>query len=250
MLATPPPCFALVTGNGNISFAFAPNTNLTQEFAWFYVGNDPGSYIYGPQTGGTVTNGYSTASLPDIVSYAVNAPGPTNSFSFSAQAPSAGTTGIAAVDIYGVQVYGGGWYGPNISILPAFSYTYTLSGHVDSSNDVISLITQLEVSYENPSTGVYTYLYSDYNPSVPGFQDKMVWLKNPDQDGNLSQSGTVSFGPFDAGQPVIWHISWDFMGTGYDQLPGGGNPVPIPGAVWLLGSGLLGLVGWRRFRMS
>ena len=23
---------------------------------------------------------------------------------------------------------------------------------------------------------------------------------------------------------------------------------PIPGAVWLFGSGLLGLVGWRRFR--
>jgi len=26
-----------------------------------------------------------------------------------------------------------------------------------------------------------------------------------------------------------------------------GLPVPLPGAVWLLGSGLLGLVGWRRF---
>ena len=26
------------------------------------------------------------------------------------------------------------------------------------------------------------------------------------------------------------------------------NPVPLPGAVWLLGSGLLGLAGWRRFR--
>lgn len=28
------------------------------------------------------------------------------------------------------------------------------------------------------------------------------------------------------------------------------QPVPLPGAVWLLGSGLLGLVGWRRFRES
>jgi len=26
--------------------------------------------------------------------------------------------------------------------------------------------------------------------------------------------------------------------------------VPLPGAVWLLGSGLLGLVGWRRFKQS
>lgn len=28
------------------------------------------------------------------------------------------------------------------------------------------------------------------------------------------------------------------------------TPVPLPGAVWLLGSGLLGLAGWRRFRIS
>jgi len=28
------------------------------------------------------------------------------------------------------------------------------------------------------------------------------------------------------------------------------DPVPVPPAVWLLGSGLLGLVGWRRFRKS
>ena len=27
-----------------------------------------------------------------------------------------------------------------------------------------------------------------------------------------------------------------------------GSPVPLPGAIWLLGSGLLGLGGWRRFR--
>jgi hypothetical protein len=28
------------------------------------------------------------------------------------------------------------------------------------------------------------------------------------------------------------------------------QPVPLPGAVWLLGSGLLGLAGWRRFRKN
>jgi hypothetical protein len=30
------------------------------------------------------------------------------------------------------------------------------------------------------------------------------------------------------------------------DYPGGGNVVPLPGAVWLLGSGLLGLIGLRR----
>lgn len=28
------------------------------------------------------------------------------------------------------------------------------------------------------------------------------------------------------------------------------TPIPLPGAVWLLGSGLLGLAGWRKFRKS
>jgi len=36
----------------------------------------------------------------------------------------------------------------------------------------------------------------------------------------------------------------------FDQFSVNANPVPIPGSVLLMGSGLLGLVGWRRFRKS
>jgi len=36
------------------------------------------------------------------------------------------------------------------------------------------------------------------------------------------------------------------MGGGLNELQAYGQPVPIPGAVWLLGSGLIGLVGLRR----
>ncbi|RLB71614.1 MAG: hypothetical protein DRH03_05645, partial [Deltaproteobacteria bacterium] len=36
-----------------------------------------------------------------------------------------------------------------------------------------------------------------------------------------------------------------------DNLKGSfGNEVPIPGAIWLLGSGLFGLIGIRRRRQS
>jgi hypothetical protein len=248
MLATPPPCSALVTGDGTITFTFITNPNLTQEGASFTVGDSPGSYTYGTLSGanGTVTDGHSTSSVSGIVNMVYNVPGPTNSFSFSAQAPSAGIIGVAQADIWGYHMYGGVWYGPNISILPAFSYTYTLNGHVDSSNDEIGLITQLEVSYQDPVTGLYTKPYSDYDTTVPGFRDQMVWLKDPDLYGNLSQSGTVSFGPFDAGKDVQWFISWDFMGTGYDQLPGGENPVPIPGSILLFAPGLAGIALLRR----
>jgi hypothetical protein len=46
----------------------------------------------------------------------------------------------------------------------------------------------------------------------------------------------------------------DLRGRTYN-LTGGGQlaalqPVPLPGTLLLLGSGLLGLVGWRRFRKS
>ena len=42
-------------------------------------------------------------------------------------------------------------------------------------------------------------------------------------------------------------ITYDNLRVQCDAFPSG-PPVPVPPSVWLLGSGLLGLVGWRRFR--
>jgi hypothetical protein len=36
----------------------------------------------------------------------------------------------------------------------------------------------------------------------------------------------------------------------YDNFEVGSNAVPLPGTLVLLGSGLLGLVGWRRFKKN
>ena len=51
--------------------------------------------------------------------------------------------------------------------------------------------------------------------------------------------------------PTIPNWSWDLMyGTDKIVLTGQTSPVPIPPAVWLFGSGLLGLVGIARRRRS
>ncbi len=84
--------------------------------------------------------------------------------------------------------------------------------------------------------------------------------------GALSLGLTTDFGFVfrQPGSPAF--LSYDVQMTGPDSyilnslppgVPGGmsvalhdANPVPIPGAVWLLGSGLLGLVGIRRKKRS
>jgi len=42
-----------------------------------------------------------------------------------------------------------------------------------------------------------------------------------------------------------WYTTSNDVGFRID-----GTPVPLPGAVWLLGAGLLGLVGWRRRKIN
>jgi hypothetical protein len=72
------------------------------------------------------------------------------------------------------------------------------------------------------------------------------------------QSVTLSFDPISSPSPVILNfaVSWTGApGTAPDipviqfiQYPISPTPVPLPAAIWLLGSGLIGLIGVRRFR--
>jgi hypothetical protein len=92
-----------------------------------------------------------------------------------------------------------------------------------------------------------------------------------DPNNALLYSGTVPISALSgsAGGPDFWGIvsntaniakividEYDNNATypdcniGFDTFRFQSQAVPIPGAVWLLGSGLLGLVGWRRVRQS
>jgi hypothetical protein len=45
-----------------------------------------------------------------------------------------------------------------------------------------------------------------------------------------------------------FNVNLDFTSIHFDTLFMHGDPVPVPPAVWLFGSGLLGLVGFMRQR--
>lgn len=67
----------------------------------------------------------------------------------------------------------------------------------------------------------------------------------------LMQIGTTAANGGATGSIGTLRVTNYFQGgidTGSFRITGSIVPVPIPGAVWLLGSGLLGLTGWRRFR--
>jgi hypothetical protein len=76
------------------------------------------------------------------------------------------------------------------------------------------------------------------------------------QDGRYggfyaNDGGAVYYFDFDSGtqgpvDPQYWY--WNIHAIAVHDGNVGGSSVPIPAAVWLLGSGLIGLIGIRRFR--
>ena len=86
------------------------------------------------------------------------------------------------------------------------------------------------------------YLSVDTGFLIPGYHLNVAQI-NLDDFG-LPAGSTVS--------SIL--VGMDIIGPGETvpslSLAGALNAVPVPGAVWLLGSGLLGLAGWRKCRKS
>jgi hypothetical protein len=84
----------------------------------------------------------------------------------------------------------------------------------------------------------------DFSESPPGVPSIIMEIDLDDAISNL-YSDPISYLKFELGDGTVGHGRAFFV-----NAVEGTNAVPIPGAIWLLGSGLLGLVGIRRRNKS
>ncbi len=284
------PAFALATGSGSIDFSFTGALpDLIQVNGNIYVKDNPGSYTSDQSSddvvADSVTNGNATAS------YALGGPAEymlintippaywkdmywktqywnnpedyslsTTSFALSAGVPVSLTSVMAQAGTSGYFLYGGGWYGSDITTLPGFSYTYHFEGQADTTDDRLTFVAQIGVENfingdsSHPRTELYTdyshvysgFPYYEYNPFYSNTNAQIV-------DPNFSVTGTRSFGPYSESVPHTWTIRWDFGGAVEDFSTGepvgtdpGQGTVPEPASLVLLGLGLGGYLSRRK----
>ena len=129
------------------------------------------------------------------------------------------------------------------------SWSTTEELGMNASNTIDALLSELEnmqtdgiISYAGDLVGISAtwaniYTGTGYGNGDPTYVDAYVgqWLQNPNQFNNLGFAATdVSYtldtGSNDYSTWAVWEVS----------------EVPIPAAVWLFGSGLIGLIGIAR----
>jgi hypothetical protein len=225
---------ATVTAQGTISFTFS----VPPTYADYAYAPSNGYGFIGPS--GSTINTYLNAAYSGSDTYLNNhveavwgGTGP-SSFNLTANAPALNLVGMAGVDLYSYFRWSGADF-------PGFTYHYDFHGTVDSPDDYLGVITQMEIA-----SGPH-YYYSDYTYLADEFQTKMPYFQPV--GGVINRAGDVTFAPIiigDGDASRWWQIRWDFSGTGYDYDYIAAIPEPGTYAMLLAGLGLLGFAARRR----
>jgi len=119
------------------------------------------------------------------------------------------------------------------------SYTIDISGYTD-------LQMTVNVGYDSGYEDSYAVGYILGYVDGAAVSTTIDFFSEDDPDGD-PQPYDLSFADGAAILELTFQFTSDYDGWFMvDDIEITGNPVPVPAAVWLLGSGLLGLVGLRR----
>jgi len=126
--------------------------------------------------------------------------------------------------------------------------TYTVAG-----SDVIFTIDGLgtvslggSLVFSTPLDSVVGFAWTESINAVPGFEMLSGAYSLLDLDSTVVQDDLVQKRPSDLDQSFIrFPADWVFI-TGYENTTFSVTTVPLPTAVWLFGSGILGLTGVAR----
>ena len=118
----------------------------------------------------------------------------------------------------------------------SFAWKINFSGDSIGSYEILEVVADNDTSFTTVGEGWITQInYGSYS-GTEGW-----WMNNLSYD--LGETWTYDYGDPSDGQAIVWKSGMDFAyGLATPETP----TVPVPAAVWLLGSGLIGLVGLRR----
>lgn len=131
-----------------------------------------------------------------------------------------------------------------------YTMNLTLNGSWDSKNDL-----------SNPKASEWDYFHVQIRNGSTLVKDVTFnHFDNADGLTSLPQTVTIEL-PYDAG--VYYFKAWGEVTAGSDAVKAGEDPnerwtfesanltpTPLPAAVWMLGSGLLGIMGFKRARKN
>ncbi|BDQ32841.1 VPLPA-CTERM sorting domain-containing protein [Pseudodesulfovibrio portus] len=157
-----------------------------------------------------------------------------------------------------------------------FIHSYNSGSYLLDSADSVFIIAQQSSNFYQGSAALWTYVSGSSarlqkSDSTTFSLESIDLIRHYDVTGQISTLAEVTFNAYDSGNNLLGSQTVGSIGTAWQTVTFGdvfdnvalvtwsqdwpyhdfdnivlGSPTPIPGAIWLLGTGLAGLVGLKR----